>query len=156
MADLADLATDLTRACDLLSEALRCVIHSKNPQAPEELRSLAAGALAAATDMLSAGEKSASPAPKPVFAWVAYYPDWSGVAIFRDELDAYKHAVDQHMKVVGVRDGGDPRDALDEVRHCPKCESPLSEVRNWIGSGMPAGECDDTWHPANRRGEVSS
>ncbi len=45
---------------------------------------------------------------KDVVGWVAYFPDWSGFRIFRTEIDALRHAVDNQMKVVLVHDGQDP------------------------------------------------
>lgn len=38
-------------------------------------------------------------------AWVAYYADWSGAAIFDSEVEALRHAVEHHMEVRFVQWG---------------------------------------------------
>lgn len=42
-------------------------------------------------------------------AWVTYYNDWSGIAIFENEIDALRFAVANHMDVKFVEWGGDIR-----------------------------------------------
>jgi hypothetical protein len=39
--------------------------------------------------------------------WVAYHSDWSGLAIFGDEIDALRHAVSNSMNVGFAEFGAD-------------------------------------------------
>jgi hypothetical protein len=34
--------------------------------------------------------------------WIAYYPDWSGFAVFASEIEALRHACDEHMSLVMI------------------------------------------------------
>ncbi len=42
-------------------------------------------------------------------AWIAYYPDWSGMALFCDELAALRYGVEHQMQVKFVRHGEEIR-----------------------------------------------
>jgi hypothetical protein len=42
-------------------------------------------------------------------AWVTYYADWSGIAIFATELEALRYAVGRTMEVKFVEFGGEIR-----------------------------------------------
>lgn len=37
--------------------------------------------------------------------WFVYYSDYSGFAVFHDELSAYKYAVEHSMSVAEIKDG---------------------------------------------------
>lgn len=43
--------------------------------------------------------------------WVAYHDDWSGMVVFRDEIDALRHAVEHSMQCLFVEYGDDLREA---------------------------------------------
>lgn len=45
--------------------------------------------------------------------WVAYYSDWSGFAVFTDELQAFRYAVAGTMQVAFVHFG---KDIQEQVR----------------------------------------
>ena len=51
---------------------------------------------------------------KPTICWLAYYSDWSGMAVFDNELDALRHAVGSSMEVI-VLHAGDVRDQINEA-----------------------------------------
>jgi hypothetical protein len=44
--------------------------------------------------------------------WLAYYSDWSGMAVFESELECLRYAVDKTMTVKYVPFGQDLRDAV--------------------------------------------
>lgn len=45
--------------------------------------------------------------------WVAYYFDWSGLRIFRDELKCLRWAVSHSMEVMFCPFGQDPREVAN-------------------------------------------
>lgn len=47
--------------------------------------------------------------------WVAFYHDWSGMAVFTDELEARRYAMDggRSMNVMFVSPGEDLREAAN-------------------------------------------
>lgn len=45
--------------------------------------------------------------------WVAYYVDWSGMAVFNSELKAMRYAVEKSMRVMFVPWGVDLREAAN-------------------------------------------
>lgn len=47
-------------------------------------------------------------------AWVAFYSDWSDVAVFADETAALREAVDRQMSVVFVPWGSSVRDVANK------------------------------------------
>lgn len=49
---------------------------------------------------------------KPIIVWFAYYSDWSGMAVFDNEVDALRHAVEHHMEVAGLHSG----DVKEQIR----------------------------------------
>jgi len=42
-------------------------------------------------------------------AWITYYPDYSGMALFCDELNALRYAMEHSMQVKFVRHGEEIR-----------------------------------------------
>lgn len=44
--------------------------------------------------------------------WMAYYTDWSGIAVFDNEIDCLRHAVANHMEVIELS-AGDVRDQIN-------------------------------------------
>lgn len=46
--------------------------------------------------------------------WVAYYSDFSGIAVFNNEIDAHRHANGSTMEVIGCR----PGDVRDQINAC--------------------------------------
>lgn len=44
-------------------------------------------------------------------AWLAYYPDHSGLAIFGDEVEALRYAVEHSMQIIFWEYGQDVTDA---------------------------------------------
>jgi hypothetical protein len=58
------------------------------------------------------GEQEAAPNERGV--WVAYHSDWSDFVIFRSEMKALRHAVDNTMGVVFVPFGRSPREVADK------------------------------------------
>jgi hypothetical protein len=44
-----------------------------------------------------------------VIGWLAYYSDWSGMSVFKDEINALRFAVENSMLVMPLRDGDDVR-----------------------------------------------
>lgn len=47
----------------------------------------------------------------PTVCWMAYYTDWSGIAVFDNEIDCLRHAVTHHMEVIELA-AGDVRDQI--------------------------------------------
>jgi hypothetical protein len=47
--------------------------------------------------------------PQPAGFWLARFSDWSGVAVFRDELEARRYAGDRQMDVVEFSHWGEVR-----------------------------------------------
>jgi hypothetical protein len=47
-------------------------------------------------------------------AWIAYYDDWSGFALFAEEIEALRYAVDRCM-VAPVAFGVDLREGLNRA-----------------------------------------
>ena len=48
--------------------------------------------------------------------WLAYYADWSGLAVFETEIDALRYAVDRSMQVMRVPTHADIREYVQEHR----------------------------------------
>lgn len=48
----------------------------------------------------------------PGGVWLAYYRDWSGMAVFRTELDALRYAVEKGMAVTPLLFGVDLKEAV--------------------------------------------
>lgn len=46
--------------------------------------------------------------------WLAYYADWSGMAAFKDELEAYRYAIGGSMQVKFVLFGKDLREQVND------------------------------------------
>lgn len=46
-------------------------------------------------------------------AWIAYYSDWSGMAVFADELNCLRYAVEHRMDARFVPLGADLREAVN-------------------------------------------
>jgi hypothetical protein len=46
--------------------------------------------------------------------WIAYYSDWSGFVIYREELHALRAAVSRSMEVSSVPFGVDPRQHIEQ------------------------------------------
>lgn len=46
--------------------------------------------------------------------WMAYYTDWSGIAVFNNEIDCLRHAVSNHMEVIELH-AGDVNDQINTM-----------------------------------------
>lgn len=60
-----------------------------------------------AQDVVAAGRHDI--ADRPWTVWVAYYSDWSGIAVFSTEIEALRYAVERGMQVKGLESGDELR-----------------------------------------------
>jgi hypothetical protein len=53
---------------------------------------------------------------KADYVWIAYHDDWSGFVVFKNEVEALRHAVDHSMQVGRVNYGDDVRQTIEESK----------------------------------------
>ena len=55
--------------------------------------------------------------PNETHAWLAFYPDWSGFALFANEIECLRYAVSKTMQVALIPLGTDVQEAVRNGRN---------------------------------------